>query len=139
MYEFARAEAMDVDHGKAALDMRKKVQIPLHGKLGMMAPLHENLRPTERDRFLDFAVDFLMGNHVGVLVSFHAIEGAEFAINVANVGVIDVAINDVSDDFVSAAVVSLGLGELPAPIGKAAQFIERQRRETERLGRVDAM
>ena len=72
--------------------MREQVEIPLLGELGMMAALHEHLRAAERDGFLDFLVHFGERNDVGIVVFFHAIKSAEFAIDVADVGVVDVAV-----------------------------------------------
>ena len=44
MNELARAEAVDVDLRKLCFDVREQIEIPLHGQLGMMAALHEDLR-----------------------------------------------------------------------------------------------
>ena len=61
---------------------------------------------------------------VGIVVLFRAIKRAEFAIDIADVGVIHVAVNDVGDDVVAAAVEILRLGQLAAAIGKRAEFFE---------------
>src|ERR1035441_529784 len=46
--ELTRAKAVDVDLRELALHMREQVQIPLLGKLGVMAALHQNLRSVQR-------------------------------------------------------------------------------------------
>ena len=92
--------------GKFVFDVRQQIEIPLLGQLGMMPALHQNLRAAERDGFLDLLVHLVERDDVGIVVLFHAIKRAELAIDVADVGVIDVAIDDVGDDLVAAAVVS---------------------------------
>ena len=76
---------------------------------------------------------------VGVVVLFHAIERAELAIDVADVRVIDVAVNDVGDDVVAAAVEILGLGKLAAAVGERAKFLQRQMIKPQGFGLVDAL
>ena len=51
-----------------------------------------------------------MTDHIGIVVVLSSIEGAELAIHVADVGVVDVAINNVGDDFVAAPAIGIGLG-----------------------------
>src|ERR1035438_8349649 len=63
----------------------------------------------------------------------------EFAIDVADVGVIDVAVNDVGDDVVAAPVEILCLGELAAAVGERAEFLQRQMIKPQRLALVDAL
>ena len=138
MDELARAEAVDVDLRELALHVREQVQIPLLGQLGMMAALHQNLRPAQRQRLLDLPVQFVQRDDVGVGILLRAIKGAELAIHIADVGVVDVAINDVGDDLVAAPVVSAGPGELAPPVGQRAQLLQRQMIKPQRLGLVDA-
>jgi hypothetical protein len=59
MDEFAGAEGVDVDWGKFGFDVGEEVEIPLKGKIGMVAALHENLRAAEGDGFFDFLVYFI--------------------------------------------------------------------------------
>ncbi len=104
----------------------------------MVPALHQNLRAAEREGFLDFPVHLVQRDDVGVIVLFHAIERAELAIDIADVGVIDVAVNDVGDDVVAAPVEILRLGQLPAAVGERAEFLQRQMIQPQGLGRVDA-
>src|SRR3954462_6442621 len=60
--------------------------------------LHEHARSAERNRFVNLLVDFINRADVSFRMSRTAIEGAESADDVADVCVIDVAVNDVSDD-----------------------------------------
>ena len=98
-----------------------------------------NLRAAERDGFLDFFVHLLKRDNVSVLVLLHAIKRAELAIDVADIGVIDVAVHDVGDDVVAATVEILGLGELAAAVGKRAEFLQRQMIKPQGFGLVDAL
>ena len=103
-----------------------------------MPALHENLRAPKREGFGNLFVQTGEGDDVGVIVLLDAVEGAEFAIDVADVGVIDVAIDDVSGDLVAAAIVSVFLGELAAVIGEGAEFLEGQGPKAPGLRAVDA-
>ena len=103
-----------------------------------MPALHQNLRAAQRDGLLDFAVHLIERDDVGVVVLFRPVKRAEFAIDVADVGVIDVAVNDVGDDVVAASVEILRLGQLAAAVGERAEFLQRQMIKPQRLGRVDA-
>ena len=123
---------------KLVFDVRQQIEIPLLREFGMMAALHQNLRAAERDGFLDFFVHLVKGDDVGVVVLFHAIEGAKLAIDVANVGVIDIAINDVGNKVVAAPVEILRLGELAATVGERAEFLQRQLIQPQSLGGIDA-
>src|SRR6185369_5746749 len=104
----------------------------------MMAPLHQDLRSAEDDRFLNFLVEFIERNHVGISVLFRSIKSAELAIDVADIGIIDVPIDNVRHDLVASSVISLSTGEFTAAIGQRAEFLERQRVQTKGLGLVDA-
>src|SRR5208283_925036 len=133
MNELARTEAVHVELRKLALHVRKQVQIPLLAKLGMVPPLQQNLRPAQRQRLLDLPVQLFHRDHVCVGVLLCAIESAELEIHVADVGVIDVPINDVGDDLVAAPVICSGPGDLAPPICQRAQLLERQMVKSQRL------
>src|SRR5687767_4671187 len=126
MNEFARAEAVNVDLREFSFDVREQVARPLHRKARLMTALHEDLVSAERDRFFDLPIHFGEGDDVCVGIFFGAVEGAELAINVADVRVVDVAIDDVSDDLVAATIVRLGAGELAATICENAEFFKRE-------------
>jgi hypothetical protein len=136
--DLAGAEAVDVDLRELRLDAREQVQIPLLRQLRVMPALHENLRAAQRHGLLDLAVHLLRRDDVAVGVLLGAVEGAELAIDVADVGVVDVAVNDVGDDLVAASAVGRGAVELAAAVGQRAQLIQGQRVEPPRLGGVNA-
>ena len=56
----------------------------------------------------------------------HPIERAELAIDIADVGVIHVAIHVVGDELVAASAVGIFLRKLAAMVGERAEFFERQ-------------
>src|SRR5215471_4608093 len=106
MDKFTRTKSMDVQLRKLLLNMSKQIQIPLLGQFRMVTSLHQNLRSAERNGLLDLLIDFIEGDHISITIFLGPIKGAKLAINVANVGVIDIAIDNVSDNFLSAAAVS---------------------------------
>src|SRR5437016_4306277 len=105
----------------------------------MMAALHQNLGATEGNGLFDLFVDLIEGDHVSIIVLFGAIKGAKLAIDVADVGIIDIAIHDVSDDVVPMPIVSGGFGQLTPAIGQRAELFKRQMIELESLGLSDAL
>src|SRR5256886_17418459 len=74
MDELARTEPVDVDLRKFLPDVRQQLQIPPHRKFRMVPALHQYLRAAERNSFLDFLVDLLVGDDVGVVVLLSAVE-----------------------------------------------------------------
>ena len=68
-----------------------------------MATLHQHLRAAERDSFFNFFVEFVKRDDVGIVIFFHAIKRTKLAIDIADVRVIDIAVNDVGDDLIAAA------------------------------------
>src|SRR6266853_1815326 len=97
MDEFARAEAVNVDLRELPFEVTEQIQIPLLGQFWMMAALHQDLRAAKGQRLLDLPIDLIERDDVGVVVLLGAIKRAELAIHVADVGVIDVAVNDIGD------------------------------------------
>ena len=71
-----------------------------------------------------------MADHVSVRVCLRAVEGAELAIDVADVGVVNIPIDDVGDDLVALPVVSFRLGEFTPTMGQRAEFFEREGMKT---------
>src|ERR1700733_4257266 len=93
----------------------------------MMPALHQNLRPAKGDGLLDLPVHFAKSDDIGIQVFFRAIKRAELAIDIADIGIIDIAINDVGDDPVPASVVCVGTGKLPPSVSERAQLLKRQK------------
>jgi hypothetical protein len=104
-----------------------------------MAALEEDLDAAVVIEFAELEVHFVLGEDIMVGVFLRAVEGAEFAIDVADVGVIDIAVDDVGDDAGAAAGVGVALDLVAAAIGELAEFLERQAVEFEGLVGRDAV
>ena len=105
----------------------------------MMPALHEDLIPTERDRLFDLLIHLRQRDHIGVGFLLGTIKCAELAIDVADVGVVYVAIDDVGDDFVAAAVVRVRPGELTTAVGEDTEFFQWQLIKVEGVRGGDAI
>ena len=75
---------------------RKQIFIPFDIKIGMKSALHQNARAAERDGFVNSFFDFFNRMNISVRFSRSAIKRAKCADDVADIGIIDVAVNDVS-------------------------------------------
>ena len=107
MLELRRAEAVDVDMGIFFPDVMEQIEIPIEAELRMMAALHQDLHAARCGQLIQLLVELFAREHVMIVVLFGAIKRAELAVNVADVGVIDVAIDDVSDDFAASVPIML--------------------------------
>src|SRR5205085_7697667 len=94
--DFARTEAVDVDR-MIALDVAHQIQIPVERDIWVVSALDQNLNATERFDFVDLGADLLEGKRVAFAVLWPTRKGAESAISDADVGVVDVAVDDVGD------------------------------------------
>src|SRR5438270_248785 len=92
----------------------------------MMPALHQNLSPTERDGLFDFFINLIEADDIRIIILLRAIKRAELAIDIADVGVIDVSINDVSYDFIPSPVVSVRFSEFTPPVRQCSQFFKRK-------------
>ena len=73
-----------------------------------------------------------------IVVPLGPIKRAELAVNVADIGVIDVAIDDVGDDVAAPVPIMLRFREVAPRVGQRAEFRERPAVKRERLRRRDA-
>ncbi len=90
-------EAVQVD-AKALLDAAEQIFVPLDPEVGMQPALHENAGAAEIDGLLNFLVNGLVGQDVAFGVAHGPVESAEAAELGTEIGVVDVAIDDVGDD-----------------------------------------
>ena len=70
-----------------------------------MTTLHQDLDSANGEQFIDFLIDLVMAEHVVIGVPLSAVKRAELAVNIADVRVIDVAIDNVSNDVVPTPIV----------------------------------
>ena len=138
MDELAGAEPVDVHRRELRPEVGQHVEVPLQREPGVMTALDEDLIPVHRQEFLNLSVQLLHRDHVGAGILLRAVEIAEFAVNVADVRVVDVAVNDVGDDLVAAPAVRRGLGQLPASMRQRREFLQGQGVELQRLGSLNA-
>ena len=93
-------EAVKLKAGILCTERAQKIFIPLDSKIRMQSALHQNAGATERDRLVDLFANLFKRAHVSVGCAGPAVERAESADDVAHVRVVDVPIDDVSDDIV---------------------------------------
>ena len=141
--DFRCGEAVEPDLGEALLDAGEEAFEPVDFEIGMKAALHEDAGAAHLQGFGDLLVDFFEREDValvgaGNVFAFfgeRAVEGAEGAVLGAEVGVVDVAIDDVGDDAlgVEAAADGVGLEAQPDEV-RGVEVIEGllagQRHET---------
>src|SRR6185437_12173035 len=108
--------------------------VPLDAEVGVMAALQHDLRRTEVHRLAATLDNVIDAAHPALVRLRSPVEGAETARGDANVGVVDVAIDQIRGDV-------FGAGELTAADGirGGAEFVEGGVLiEVERLGGVDS-
>src|SRR5436309_640526 len=120
--EFRRTESVDIDVGIFRPDMPQKIDIPPECQFWMMSTLHQNLNPARRRKFIELLIDLLERKYIMIFIFFGSIKRAEFAVNIANIRVINVSIDNVSDDLAAASAVASRLCQVPPRICQSAQF-----------------
>ena len=119
-------------------DVPEPIEIPVELQARMMAPLHQNLHAAHRAQFVQFLVQLLATEDVVVLIFFGAIKCAELAVNIADVRVIDVAIDDVGHDLFAAAVVGRALRLSSPCVSQGPEFFQRPAIKLQRFVAGDA-
>src|SRR5882672_321219 len=87
----------------------------------MQAALHQNAGAAECDRFIDLLADFLQCPDISVRRTWPAIESAEGANYIANIRVIDIAVDYVGDDVVRMSLLANFVGGRADP-GNVVRF-----------------
>ena len=95
---------MNVDLRILRADVRKHLQVEVDAQFGWWPPEGAPAHLLGRE-FIELLVNLLNTENIMILVPFGAIEGAELAIDVADVCVVDVAINNVGDNLRAATIV----------------------------------
>ena len=96
--DLRRRERMQVELRVPLLDRAEDVLVPLDAKVWVVTALHQRARATDRDRLLDLGEDDPLRQDVALaLIAGLAVERAEVAVRDADIGVVDVAIDDVRD------------------------------------------
>src|SRR5262245_4639392 len=97
--DLRRGKAMAGDL-KSCLDFREEAIVIIDFQIRMNTALHENSRPSQHERFLDFLVDHVVGKNISLWIAFDSVKRAERAELFTHVSVINIAIDDVADDVV---------------------------------------
>src|SRR5437763_1829934 len=114
-------------------DALQKIDIPPEWQFRMMSALHQDLNPARRRKFIELPIDLLQRKHIMIFIFFGSIKRAEFAVNIADICVINVSIDNVSDDLAAASVVASRLCQVPSRICQSAQFLQRKARKLQCL------
>ena len=80
------------------MKLAKQILVPFDAKVGMQSTLHQYAGTTESDGLIDFDANLVQGSNVSIGCTGSAVEGTERTNNVADVGVIDIAIDDVGNN-----------------------------------------
>ena len=123
MLKLRRTESVNVDMRIFAPDMVQQIEVPLKRKFRMVAALHQDLHAANCGEFVQFLID-LSKEKRSDRILFRPIECAELAVNIANVGVVDVAIDNVGDDLTSAAAITFRLRQIAPGICQDAEFLQ---------------
>src|SRR5437016_3617390 len=91
---------MQLKTGILRAQSAQEIFVPFNPEVGMQSSLHQHARAAERNRLINLVANLVDGADVSVGRARPSIERAEGANHIADVRVIDVAINDVSDDVV---------------------------------------
>ena len=98
--------------GMMLLDVAHQVEVPLERDVGVVPALEQDLHAAERLALVDLRADLLEAQHVAFAVLRPAVERAEPAVGDADVGVVDVPVDDVGDHRLGMVPPPLGVGEL---------------------------
>ena len=106
----------------------------------MVPALHQDLNAADGRQLVKLLVNVIQGQDVVIGVFLRAVESAELAIYVADVGVVDVAVDDVSHGIAAAAGVSGSFRAVLARIGELRKVGEGSIAiQFERFGARDAV
>ena len=89
MLELRRAETVDVDMGIFFPDVMEEIDVPIETELRMMTALHQDLHAARCGQLIQLLVELFARENVMIVVPFGPIKRAELAVNVADVGVVD--------------------------------------------------
>ncbi len=118
MLQLGRTEAVDINMRIFFADVAEQFEIPIERQLRVVPALHENLNTARGGKFVQLLIELLPAQHVVVFVFLGPVKRAELAVNVADVGVVDVAVDDVGHDLPAALVVTRPFRQVAAHIGQ---------------------
>jgi hypothetical protein len=93
--ELRRAEGVNVHRRESRADIPQQLFVPLDRQLIVHPPLHQDLRPADRHQLANLLADLLVAQRIAVGVLMIAAKRTERAVGRADVGVVDIAVDDV--------------------------------------------
>ena len=88
----------------------------------MVPSLQENLISTHRHQLVDLGVDLRVTQHIVIRIFLGSIKRAEFAVDVADIRVVDVSIHDIGNHLLSLASVIIPFGQISPHISQFSQL-----------------
>jgi hypothetical protein len=101
---------MDMQRREPVLDRLQQLEVPGQRQIRVHAALHEDLRAADLDDLPDLLEQLRGGQRVGVSLVPVAAKGAERAPRRADVGVVDVAVDNVGPNRLPVQVPAAGVG-----------------------------
>ena len=130
---------MDIDVRELLPDVCEHAEVEIDAELRVMPSLQEDLHAPVVAQFLEFLVELPKGEDVAVLVAFSPVKRAKLAVDVADVGVVDVSVDDVGDDLVATPAVGRAFGQFAPGVGEFPQFLQGGMVKRSCLGERDAL
>src|SRR5205085_1149908 len=133
MLEFRRTESVDIDVRILVPDVLEEIEIPRERQLRMMPALHQDLHSSDRRQLVKFLVDLFERQNIMVRVPLSSVKCAKLAVNIANIGVVDVSIDNVSHHLIAFSVIRRALCLLSSLVSKRSQLFHRQTMKLKRV------
>src|ERR1700756_3096375 len=98
MLELWRTEPVNIDVRISFSDVPQEIDVPLERQFRMMPALHQDLHSACGSELVQLLIKLLEAEHVMIFVALGSIKRAEFAVHVADVRVVNIAIDDIRHD-----------------------------------------
>src|SRR5437016_13572484 len=98
MDHLGRRERVQFEGGISLLDCAEQIFVPRQGQVRIVTALQQQLRAADGNRLVDLAKQLLEAEYVSLRGTDGAIERAEVTFRNADVRVVDVAIDDRSEE-----------------------------------------
>src|ERR1051326_5706143 len=118
-------EAVQLEAGIFCAQRPQQVLVPLNAEIGVQSALHQNASAAERNRLVDLFANCVDRLHVGIRRAGPPIKRTERADDVADVRVIDVSVDDVSD-YVGGMLALANLVRRRSDFGNLVGFKKRR-------------
>ena len=126
MQHLGRRQRVQLEVRVACLHGTKQVLVPRDRQIGVVPALQQELTAADADGLVDLAEDLVEPQHVPVGRADLPVERAEVAARHADVGVVDVAVDDVGDDAIRMTARARGIGQ-PAQDLRRRLGVQRKR------------